>query len=67
MTLLTIMNDGTLINVEVQNRMNPYMFKQFQHYAMGVAQKTLQQGQSYHVVQPVISIIISNGTPFTLL
>lgn len=41
MTLLTIMNDGTLINVEVQNRMNPYMFKRFPHYAMRVAQKTL--------------------------
>lgn len=61
--ILAIMNDGTVVNVELQNRMNDYTFSRFARYAHRLSSEQLGVGENYDKAQSVISIILSNGTP----
>lgn len=54
------MKNGTVVNVDLQNRMNDYTFSRFARLLLN---NQLEVGESYDKAQSVISIILSNGTP----
>lgn len=61
--VLARMNDGTLVNIEVQNKISFHMFNRFLLYSHRISSEVASSGKDYKSVPKVISIVISNGKP----